>query len=201
MLHIIHKPRSVGISWLHAGQHAHFKLRYFIRDAQELRTLSASPDDVFAVLVGALTRVHDREALLVECQKLEDIQIWDKRLANVVHLQPLVFAVGITRESDLRKRQWTRGDVDQLPRWHAPHGVKFRIHEYAGQLPDCPANNALSAQARHLLFDGDEAFALRLTWRWLCVYGRRRFATNGLGAKLQNMCRSGVCRNHAKNSL
>lgn len=126
-----------------------------------------------AVLIGEITRVQNAEHLALQKQVVEDIHIDDKRLSDAVHLTPLIFAVRIAYESATAAGERLGGQVQKFARWTAPNGMEFSLQEYAGQLPNGPAQNSLPPKARHLLFDDSEAIALCLTWHWLQGHGHR----------------------------
>jgi len=156
------QPGLSGVSRLNAPLQSHPLLHeFFVLSVESFR------QGYFAVLVCQITRIENFESSLCQEEEPNNIHIFDHRFANVVHLLPVVFAIGIRKKSNAAKSSEAGHDINQLGIWVAPNGMEFCLNEYTGSFPDRPAQHELSPELRNLLFDNRKAFAFWLARHWL----------------------------------
>lgn len=150
----------------------------------------------FAVLVCQITRIENFESSLCQEEEPNNIHIFDHRFANVVHLLPVVFAIGIRKKSNAAKSSKAGYDINQLGIWVAPNGMEFCLDEYTGSFPDRPAQHELSPELRNLLFDNGKAFAFWLARHWLAANVNRMLSLGQAATKFFDVGGADVCGNN-----
>lgn len=122
-----------------------------------------------AVLLGQLATIHLCKEQIVELDQALDEGVTIQRLAHIVDLPSLVSTVEGWKKQQPLDRDGIGRDIEQVTCGRSPRGVELRLDQHTRPLPDGPANHLLSAFARDLLRDGNEAVALfchrqRLAW-------------------------------------
>lgn len=179
------KRATVGKSWIAPGQpglQAYHFLQYFpVLPRQLLR------QGYLAMLIGKVTCIHDFNSPFGQEEEARNVDILDQRFADVVDLPSSIFAVCILKEGNGIESQLARAQVKVLARWATPDGVKFRLDEYTGPLPDGPAKYLFAAKRKHVLWNDGKAFALWLMHERLAGNLNGIHAGNDLAAEFENV--------------
>ncbi|RQM46544.1 hypothetical protein EHZ19_18690 [Paraburkholderia bannensis] len=171
---VVHKSRSLGCSWIAPVEPSH-ELRHLLLYLPEF-TCSARGKRYEAVLVGEITRVLYFKGPVREEQKLSHIDVFHKRLSDVIDLSSTVRALRIGQECDGASVNGARRQVMEFARRVAPDSMELCLDKNAWNLPDRPAIELFAAVGGDMLWDDSEAFKRWLVGQWLGhdAHGRRR---------------------------
>ena len=180
----IHKPRSVGVSFVEPVlKHFNFFNEFHVLPVEFLG------EGYLSILTCQVASIHYLKPPFEKEKVTNEVIVFDKWLSDIINLKTGIVSVGVRKKSNAGERKRPRDNIKTLATFRAPNSMEFCLDEYTGALPDRPPDNSFAAIGGDVLFHNRETFVLWLIRNWPACDGNRGFYGDKFPAKLLGMRR------------